>query len=87
MKRLLFVERHDDYKLFFELENGIRNGIHYESFDVNDLSEMYEKIRYYEKNDDKYKQMVETSEFNEHFLSYRGLVQFSKDYRKATRKK
>ena len=80
MKRLLFVERHDDHKLFFELENGIRNGIHYESFDVNDLSEMYEKIRYYEKNDDKYKQMVKKlSEFNEHFLSYRGLVQFSKD--------
>lgn len=49
MRGMLFIERSDNYKLFFKGSTGLMTGKPYESFDIRQPEELYEKIMFYEK--------------------------------------
>ena len=44
MSRMLFIEEHDKHKLFFEGNNGLKRGIHFESFNAKHPEDLYDKI-------------------------------------------
>ena len=78
MSRMLFIEEHDKHKLFFEGKNGLKRGIHFESFNAKHPEGLYDKISYFEKNEDKYNEIVNNLRaFSKANLTFNGLIKYS----------